>query len=550
MADLWHKDAIIYSMDVETFCDSNEDGIGDFPGLKQKLSYIAGLGFNTIWLMPFFPTPNRDDGYDVCEYYNVDPRLGTLGDFVDFMRAAQELGIRVVIDLVVNHTSDQHPWFQAARRDKKSPYRDFYVWSTNKPDNANQGMVFPGVQTSVWTYDRLAKAYYFHRFYKHQPDLNMENPKVREEICKIMGFWLELGVSGFRVDAAPSLLEMKKAGASDPDPYQYFREFREFLSWRRGDAILLAEANVSMDRIGDYFGNGTRMHMLFNFMLNQHIFLALARENAQPIMEAIHLPPTVYPTCQWANFLRNHDEIDLGRLSEGQRQEVFQSFGPKKNMQLYDRGIRRRFAAMMNNDPLRIRMAYSLMLSLPGTPVVYYGDELGMGDDLRLKERDAVRTTMQWSADRHGGFSLSKKARLPQDTIAEGPLGYRKLNVAAARRDPQSLLNWMERAIRMRRESPEFGRGNWSVVETRDEAVFAHCCSCDGGAVVAVHNLSRKPRKVTLDLSDQCPEELVEVISDVHYPQLKRAPYEFTINGYGYRWLRLHKDYGRSGHIR
>ncbi len=542
MTNYWYKDAIIYSMDVENYRDNNGDGIGDFQGLKEKLSYIAGLGFNCIWLMPFFPSPNLDDGYDVSDYYNVDPRFGTLGDFVDFMKAAEELGIRIITDLVINHTSIEHPWFQSARSDPNSYYRDFYNWSTNKPDGADKGMVFPGVQTTTWTFDKQAKAYYFHRFYEHQPDLNMENPKVREEIKKIMGFWLELGVSGFRVDAAPFILEMKTIDEGVADPFAYFREFREFLSWRKGDAILLAEANVTMDRIGEYFGDGTRMHMLFNFMLNQHVFLALVRQNAQPIMEAIHLPPPIYPTCQWANFLRNHDEIDLGRLSDGQRKEVYKALGPQKTMQLYDRGIRRRMAPMFNGDQARLRLAYSLMLSLPGTPVIYYGDELGMGEDLKLKERLAVRTTMQWNSERHGGFSDAHENKLTEPTVTTGPFAYDKLNVEQAQRDPNSLLNWMEHTIRLRRETPEFGRGTWSMIETRDEAVFAHCCSHEGGTVVAVHNLSAKPRKVTLDLTEQVPDKVVDVLSDVPYPALTKGAFRFTINGFGYRWMRLQKN--------
>ncbi len=542
MSNYWYKDAIIYSMDVENYRDSTGSGVGDFQGLKEKLPYIAGMGFNCIWLMPFFPSPNMDDGYDVADYYNVDPRFGTLGDVVDFVKAADELGLRVITDLVVNHTSDQHPWFQEARKDKNSPYRDFYTWSTNKPDNADKGMVFPGVQTTTWTYDKTAKAYYFHRFYEHQPDLNLENPKVREEIKKVMGFWLELGISGFRVDAAPFIIEMKNVGEGAVDPFAYFREFREFLQWRKGDAILLAEANVTMDRIAEYFGEGTKMHMLFNFILNQHLFLALARENAQPIMEAIHLPPPIYPTCQWANFLRNHDEIDLGRLTDGQRQEVYQAFGPQKNMQLYDRGIRRRLAPMLDNDQARLRLAYSLLLSLPGTPVVYYGDELGMGEDLKLKERLAVRTVMQWNGERHGGFSDSKEEKLAENLIDKGEYGYQKLNVELAQRNPDSLLNWMERAIRTRKEIPEFGRGTWSMIETRDEAVFAHCCTYKNHSVVAVHNLSRKPRKTRLDLSDQMPGKLTELLGDGPYPPVDASSYEFTINGSGYRWFRLRKD--------
>ena len=325
-------------MEVETFKDGNGDGIGDFRGLTEQLSYIAGLGFTTIWLLPFHPTPFRDDGYDVTDYFGVDSRLGTLGDFVTFINQAHSLGLRVMIDLVVNHTSNQHPWFQSARSDPKSYYRDFYVWEKHKPKDANQGVVFPGVQKSTWSFDRTARQYYFHRFYHFQPDLNISNPAVREEICRIIGLWLQLGVSGFRVDAAPFLIEMKGVDASKSlEEYHYLREFREFLSWRTGDAILLAEANVTMDTIEDYFGDGDKMHMLFNFMLNQYLFLALARKEAAPLLEGMLKPPPIPENCQWANFLRNHDELDLGRLSDAQREEVFHEFAPQRNMQLFAR---------------------------------------------------------------------------------------------------------------------------------------------------------------------------------------------------------------------
>jgi maltose alpha-D-glucosyltransferase/alpha-amylase len=540
LIDLWYKDAVIYSLDVETFQDSNDDGIGDFRGLGERLDYLSSLGVNCLWLLPFYPSPNRDNGYDVMDYYGVDPRLGTLGDFVEFMHKASERGVRVLVDLVVNHTSDQHPWFQAARQDRASPYRDFYIWSDTLPANAHEGMVFPGYQDAVWDWDEAAQAYYFHRFYAHQPDLNISNPAVREEICKIMGFWLELGVSGFRVDAAPFLIEMKGASAEPgEDHYAYLREFRDFLSWRRGDAILLAEANISRDKVAEYFGDDARIQMLFSFLLNQHLFLALAQKEAAPLVRGLLLPPTPPPTGQWANFLRNHDELDLGRLTGEERAAVFREFAPAPEMQLYDRGIRRRLPPMMNGDRRRIEMAYSLLFSLPGTPVLRYGEEIGMGDDLTLAERESVRTVMQWSTEPNGGFSTAPAERLARPAIADGPFGTTAgVDVESEQRDPGSLLHWMERLVRTRKQCPEIGWGEWEIVETGDPGVFAHRCSWSGGTVIAVHNLADRPAAVRLDAGGARREKLVELLGDQPY-KLVGIDEEIDLEPYGYRWFRM-----------
>jgi maltose alpha-D-glucosyltransferase/alpha-amylase len=530
----------VYCIDVETYADSNGDGVGDFAGLGERLDYLAGLGVTCIWLLPFYPSPNRDNGYDITDYYGVDPRHGTLGDFVELTHRARDRGIRVIVDLVVNHTSVDHPWFQAARSDPRSPYREYYIWSETKPKEAGEGIVFPGVQRAIWSYDRAARAYYHHRFYEHQADLNMANPAVREEIRKVMGFWLELGVSGFRVDAAPFLIDMQGAQAHpDEDPYRYLTEMREFLSWRSRDAILLAEANVTMDKVAKYFGDGTRFHLIFNFWLNQHVFLALAREQAAPIREAILAAPPLPPLGQWANFLRNHDEIDLGRLAEHDRQFIFAQFGPDPGMQLYDRGIRRRLLPMLGGDERRARLAYSLMFSLPGTPVLWYGDEIGMGDDLALPERMSVRTPMQWSDSANGGFSRAPAKQLVRPVVKGGEYGYPRRNVLAQQRDPDSLLNWMERLTRLWKECPELGAGTCHVVSVDDPAVFAHCCELDGEVVAAVHNLSREPRTVRLDLSDRKAQGIIELLGDRPYEPLEGAAHEIELEGYGYRWFRV-----------
>jgi maltose alpha-D-glucosyltransferase/alpha-amylase len=539
LRDHWHKDAIIYSVEVESFQDGNGDGIGDFKGLTERLPYIAGLGFNTVWLLPFHATPFLDNGYDITDFFSVDERLGTLGDFVEFVHYAHALGLRVIIDLVVNHTSNEHPWFQASRRDPKSYYRDFYVWKKEKPKDANHGMVFPGVQKTTWTFDRVAGEYYFHRFYRFQPDLNISKAEVRNEICRIIGLWLQLGVAGFRVDAAPFLIELKGGESSQTaEAYQYLREFREFLSWRTGDAILLAEANVAVDKILQYFGSGDKMHMLFNFILNQHVFLALARKEALPLLEGILKVPEIPEGCQWANFLRNHDEIDLGRLTDSQRGEVFGQFGPQKNMQLYGRGIRRRLAPMLGGDMQRIKMAYSLLLSLPGTPVIRYGEEIGMGDDLSLKERDSIRTPMQWSDEPNGGFSPARTRKLFRPLISGGEFGYERVNVAAQRRDPHSLVNFIERCIRMRRECPEFGRGSWKVVETNQPSVFAHSVQWHGKTALAVHNLSDRACTLELDLSDFKTHRFSDLIDGAKDVSTDGKGLRIKLKGYDFRWLR------------
>jgi maltose alpha-D-glucosyltransferase / alpha-amylase len=539
MRDLWYKDAVIYCLDVDRFADGNGDGVGDFPGLKDKLSYISGLGVTCLWLLPFYPSPDRDNGYDVKDYYSVDPSLGTMGDFVEFMHLARERGLRVIIDLVMNHTSVDHPWFQAARKDPDSPYRDWYVWSETKPADAQEGMVFPGVQETTWSYDRKAGEYYLHRFYPHQPDLKMANPRVREEMEKVMGFWLALGVSGFRLDAAPFIVEMKGVDRSEVrDPLEFLTDFRTFLSWRRGDAMMLAEANLTPDEIADYFAGG-KLQMGFNFLLNQHIFLALARQIAAPLIEGLLSPPPLPPDARWATFLRNHDELDLGRLSASQRADTFGAFAPEKRMQLYDRGVRRRLAPMLDGDVRRLKMAYSLMLSLPGTPVINYGEEIGMGDDLSLPERHSVRTPMQWNGEDNAGFSAARPNRLVAPVVHGGKFDYRKVNVAAQRQEPESLLNWLERAIRTRKENPEFGWGSLDIVETGDPAVFGHRCQWQGGTIIAVHNLADRRASVELDVSEYEGGRLIDLIDHSTREPVERQRHELKLEPYGFHWFRV-----------
>jgi maltose alpha-D-glucosyltransferase / alpha-amylase len=521
--------------------DADGDGIGDFKGLMRRLDYLHGLGVTAIWLMPFQPSPGRDGGYDITDYYGVDPKYGTLGDFVEFTHGCKQHGIRVLMDLVVNHTSDEHPWFRDARKSKESKCRDWYVWSKQKPKNAADGVVFPGVQKSTWSYDDAAKLYYFHRFYEFQPDLNTANPDVQAEILKIMGFWIQLGVSGFRMDAVPFVIAEKGPSISQPkEQYEMLRIFREFLSWRQGDAIVLAEANVLPETDMEYFGKvGERLQMMFNFQVNQGLFYALACADTRPLVKALKSTKPRPSTAQWGQFLRNHDELDLGRLSEEQRQAVFDAFAPDENMQLYERGIRRRLAPMFQGDRRRLELAYSLIMTLPGTPVIRYGDEIGMGDDLNLPERLCARTPMQWSSEPKGGFTQGDKPILP--VISGGVYGYEHVNVAEQRRDPNSLLNWVERIIRMRKEVPEIGWGDYTVLNAGTVEVLAIRYDWRNNSVVALHNLGAVPREVRLNvgLEGQSGKRLVNLLSTAHSVADKSGKHCILLEAYGYRWYRV-----------
>jgi maltose alpha-D-glucosyltransferase/alpha-amylase len=535
--DLWYKNAIIYCLDVEKYIDANGDGVGDFVGLTGKLDYLAGLGVTCVWLQPFYPSPNLDNGYDVSEYYGVHPKHGTLGDYVEFMNHAEQLGIRVIVDLVVNHSSTRHPWFQAARKDPGSRYRGYYIWSKKRPADHDQGMVFPGVQKTTWTKDPVAREYYFHRFYDFQADLNTMNPSVREEILRIMGFWLQLGVSGFRMDAVPFLISRKGADVAAKKDYEMLHQMRDFLQWRRRDAILLAEANVVPKESMDYFGaQGDRLQMMLNFAVNQRLFYAMATADIRPLVKALEATYERPHAAQWVNFLRSHDELDLGRLTDAQRQKVFEAFGPDKSMQLYNRGIRRRLAAMLDNDRERIELAFSLLFALPGTPMLQYGDEIGIGDDLSLPERECARTPMQWSAARHGGFTTA--ARPVRPVISDPIYGYERVNVEAQRRDPQSLLNWIERKIRMRRECPEISWGDWKIVSTAEPGVLIMRYEYDGRTLITLHNFSAKPRAPRLEPAVAGNALLVDLLAGHDSRADAGGRHTIELPAYGYRWYR------------
>jgi maltose alpha-D-glucosyltransferase/alpha-amylase len=540
--DLWYKNAVVYCLSVATYMDANGDGIGDFKGLVRRLDYLQGMGVTAIWLMPFQSSPCRDDGYDVADYYNVDPRYGTLGDFVEFTRGCRQRGIRVLIDLVVNHTSNEHPWFRQACSDPMSKYREWYVWSQKKPKDASSGVVFPGVQKTTWSWEKNARSYYFHRFYDFQPDLNTAHPEVQAEILKIMGFWLQLGVDGFRMDAVPFVIAKKGAQQTRPvEQYDMLRSFSEFLTWRKSGTIILGEANIVPKNDLEYFGEfGERLQMMFNFDVNQHLFYAMASGDTQPLIKAIQDTKPRPATAQWGQFLRNHDELDLGRLTATQRETVFAAFGPEKSMQLYQRGIRRRLAPMLQGDRRRLELAYSLMMTLPGTPVIRYGDEIGMGDNLRLPERNCARTPMQWSTEPNAGFTTHSKPVLP--VISEGPYGFRQLNVAAQRRDPDSLLNWMERLIRMRKEVPEIGWGDFSFLPIRTPGVLGMEYKWRNNSVICIHNLAPEPREVRFRLTRNSTGDrglLINLFAGDPSKADESGLHCIEIEPYGYRWYRV-----------
>ncbi|HEX6654199.1 MAG TPA: alpha-amylase family protein [Thermoleophilaceae bacterium] len=538
-SDVWWKNCVFYCLDVETFLDSDGDGCGDLPGLCDRIDYLAGLGVDCLWLMPFMPSRQRDDGYDITDFYGVDARLGTHGDLLDVVRTAGEGGIRVIADLVVNHTSDQHPWFQDARRGPESPFHDFYVWRDEKPEEKPGDVVFPDQENSNWEFDEEAKQWYMHSFYSHQPDLNVANAEVRDEIAQTVGFWLGQGLSGFRVDAVPFLIE---PSGTDPrtrrDPHRLIRDLRRYIGRRRGDAVLLGEVNLAPVQQREFFGDedGDELQIILSFTVNQALFLALAREQASPLARALETLPPIPEDCQWANFVRNHDELTLDKLSEDERQEVFAAFGPDEEVQLYGRGLRRRLPTMLGGDQRRIRLAYSLAFSLPGTPVLFYGEEIGMAENLAIEGRYSVRSPMQWSSDPQAGFTTSGEPCRP--LVEEGPFSYREVNVASQRRDPHSLHNWMERLIRRRRECPEFGWGTWSVLDAGDDAVFAHRCDWEDSTVVAVHNLAGRDASAHLVLG--VDGELVDLFEDEDL-DLDAGELTLELDPYGCRWFRLRR---------
>jgi maltose alpha-D-glucosyltransferase/alpha-amylase len=529
-ADAWYKNSIIYNVEVSTFKDSDHDGKGDFIGLAQKLDYLDSLGINTIWLAPFLSSPGKDDGYDVSNFYTINPELGTYEDFKVFMTAAKRRGMKVIADIVLNHTSIEHPWFTEACTDSTSAYRNWYVWSNKRPKDADKGMVFPGVQKETWTFDSCSGLFYFHRFYNFQPDLNYSNPAVQKEAYKILQYWLMEGLDGFRLDAVPFIIDRPETGSEHPEKMlSLIPRLRQAVQAVKKEGVLLGEANLAPKENQPYFGkNNNGMQMMFNFFVNQYLFYALATAETDDLVKALRETKEKPEQAQWAFFLRNHDEIDLGRLSKQKREEVFRKFGPDTSMQLYHRGIRRRLAPMLQ-DEKRIRLSYSFLFSLPGTPVLRYGEEIGMGDDLSLNERLAVRTPMQWSDEKNAGFTTADKPF--RNIISEGVYRYQKVNVKDELRDSTSLLNFVKKMIRLRKEHPEINAALYDVIKTNSKHVVAFVYPSKGKKLVIVHNFSNMAQRVQLKTKEI--KQLKDLIkNDGTFTSFDKIDLE----GLGFKW--------------
>ena len=537
---LWYKDAIIYQVHVKSFFDANNDGIGDFPGLISRLDYIADLGVNTLWLLPFYPSPRLDDGYDIAEYTGVHPEYGTLDDVKRFIDEAHKRGIRVVTELVINHTSDQHAWFQRARlAPPGSAERDFYVWSDSDQKYSGTRIIFVDTERSNWTWDPAANAYYWHRFYAHQPDLNFDNPAVLEAVLGVMRFWLDLGIDGLRLDAVPYLVEREGTNNENlPETHAVLRQIRAEIDTHYPDRMLLAEANQWPEDTKEYFGNGDECHMAFHFPLMPRMYMALAREDRFPITDIMRQTPQLPDSCQWAIFLRNHDELTLEMVTDSERDYLWQTYATDRRARL-NLGIRRRLAPLLERDRRRIELLNCLLFSMPGTPVIYYGDELGMGDNIRLGDRDGVRTPMQWSPDRNGGFSRADPAALALPVIMDPLYGYEIVNAEAQTRDAHSLLHWMRRMLGVRRQHAAFGRGGLRFLYPKNRKILAYLREFEGEVILCVANVSRTPQAVELDLSEFAGRVPIELNGGSLFPPIGQLTYLLTLSPYGFYWFIL-----------
>jgi maltose alpha-D-glucosyltransferase/alpha-amylase len=540
---LWYKDAVIYQVHVKAFFDSNNDGMGDFKGLTSKLDYIHDLGVSALWLLPFYPSPLKDDGYDVSDYHNVHPQYGTVADFKHFVREAQRRGLKVITELVVNHTSDQHPWFQAARRAPAgSPKRDYYVWSDTDQKYKGTRIIFTDTETSNWAWDPVAKQYYWHRFFSHQPDLNFDNPHVLRAVFRTMRFWLDMGVDGFRLDAIPYLIEREGTSNENvPETHVALKQIRALIDQSYPNKLLLAEANMWPEDVRPYFGDGDECHMAFHFPLMPRMYMAIAQEDRHPLVEIMGQTPEIPDICQWAVFLRNHDELTLEMVTSRERDYMYRMYAADMQARI-NLGIRRRLASLMENDPERIKLMNSLLLSMPGSPIVYYGDEIGMGDNIYLGDRNGVRTPMQWSPDRNAGFSRADPQRLFLPPIMDPVYGYQAVNVEAQERDPGSLLNWMKKMLRIRRESRAFGRGRLSFLKPGNRKILGYLREYADEAILCVANLARSAQPVELDLRRFKGRVPVELLGRTSFPPIGDLPYLLTLPAHGFYWFRLATD--------
>ncbi|MFY2561943.1 maltose alpha-D-glucosyltransferase [Corallococcus terminator] len=536
---LWYKKALIYELHLRAFHDSNGDGHGDIPGLIEKLPYLQDLGIDCLWILPHYPSPLRDDGYDIADYYGVHPDYGTLADFQRMVDEAHKRGIRIITELVVNHTSDQHPWFQEARSDPKSPKRDWYVWSDTDDKYKGARIIFTDTERSNWTWDPVAKQYFWHRFFSHQPDLNYDNPQVQEAMLDAMRFWLNMGVDGFRCDAVPYLFEREGTNCENlPETHAFLKRLRKTIDAEYPGKMLLAEANQWPADVRVYFGDGDEFNMGFHFPVMPRLFMGVRREDRTPIVEIMQQTPDIPDSCQWAIFLRNHDELTLEMVTDEDRDYMYREYATDPRMRI-NLGIRRRLAPLMDNGRRRIELMHSLLFTLPGTPVLYYGDEIGMGDNIYLGDRNGVRTPMQWTGDRNAGFSRADYARLYAPVIADPVYGYQSINVESQERVKSSLLHWVKRMIRIRQRYPVFSLGKLRFISLENRKVLAFVREWEGQTVLVVCNLSRFSQPAVLDLRDWEGMVPVEMIGETHFPRISELPYQLSMGPYMFLWFRL-----------
>lgn len=549
---LWYKDAVFYELHVRTFFDSSGDGVGDFKGLTQKLDYLQSLGIDCIWLLPFFPSPLKDDGYDVSDFYSIHPDLGTLGDFQEFTKEVHKRGMKVIADMIFNHVSSEHQWFQEARSDPESPKRDWFVWSDNDKKYAGARIIFIDTETSNWTWDPVAKQYYWHRFFSHQPDLNFDNPDVREEMKKVVRFWLDMGLDGLRCDAVPYLYERENTNCENlPETHAFFKEIRAMMDKEYPEKILLAEANQWPDEAIPYFGSGRgdEFHMAFNFPLMPRIYLSLAKKDRQALVDILEQTKNIPETAQWAIFLRNHDELTLEMVTDEERDFMYYEYAKHPKMKL-NLGIRRRLAPLVDNDRLTMEMLTALLLTLPGSPVIYYGDELGMGDNLFLGDRNGVRTPMQWTGDINAGFSEADPEHCYLPPITNPAYHYETLNIRTEEKLPYSFLNWVKMRLKVRKKTLALGRGSMKVLNPENKKILAFIREYNDDIVLCIYNLSRRAQYCELDLSAYDGYIPFEMNGEVEFPPItKTRPNVYTLTGHRFFWFQLKKPNAKQEEI-
>jgi maltose alpha-D-glucosyltransferase/alpha-amylase len=538
---LWYKDAIFYELYIRAFVDGNGDGHGDFEGLASRLDYLQELGVDCIWLLPMYPSPLRDDGYDIADFMSIHSDYGTLDDWQAFLDEAHRRGLRVIVDLVLNHTSDQNAWFQASHSAPDSPYRDYYVWSDTDQKYEDARIIFIDTETSNWTWDEVAGQYFWHRFFSHQPDLNFDNPAVRQAMIDVLKFWLDTGIDGFRADAVPYLFEREGTSCENlPETHTYLKRVRRYMDENYPDRILLAEANQWPEDLLPYLGQGDEFHMCFHFPLMPRLFMALKTGLRNSVVEIMGRTPSIPDTCQWCIFLRNHDELTLEMVTEEERQFMWEMYAPEPRMRL-NLGIRRRLAPLVDNDRRRLELLNAILFTMPGSPIIYYGDEIGMGDDIWLDDRDGVRTPMQWTDGPNAGFSTAPDDALYAPVIDDEVYGYRRVNVAAQRADPDSLFNWIRRLIRVRKAHPVFGRGAFRFLLPQNEHILAYLRTSEEETVLMVGNLAAVTQTALLDLPDYVGVTPSDLLVDEHLSPVAAEPYALELPPYGYRWLMLQR---------